>query len=199
VFTGIIEEIGTVREVHRVESGVRMRIDAHVVLDDVHLGDSIAVNGVCLTATELALDSVTVDAVPETLERSNLGGLVVGDVVNLERPMRVDGRLDGHIVQGHVDGVGRVVRAGPTDNGGVVVEVRPAAPLLRYIVEKGSITIDGVSLTVASLTGDTFSVALIPHTLEVTNLGKLGPDAEVNLEVDVIAKYVERLMEAHQR
>lgn len=199
MFTGIIEETGRVGRLASVATGIRLRIDASLVLGGLHEGDSVSVNGVCLTATTFDESGFTVDVVPETLQRSNLGRLEVGNTVNLERPMRADGRLDGHIVQGHVDGTGTVTGAGATAEGGYLLEVAPDPSLMRYIVEKGSITIDGVSLTVAAVGESEFAVALIPHTLEVTNLGQRGTGALVNLEVDVIAKYVERLMEAHQR
>ncbi len=199
MFTGIIEETGKVGRLTSVATGIRLRIDATLVLGGLQEGDSICVNGVCLTATTFDESGFTVDVVPETLQRSNLGALEVGNTVNLERPMRADGRLDGHIVQGHVDGTGTVTGAGATEEGGYLLEVAPDPSLMRYIVEKGSITIDGVSLTVAAVGESEFAVALIPHTLEVTNLGQRGIGALVNLEVDVIAKYVERLMEAHQR
>jgi riboflavin synthase len=160
----------------------------------LEVGDSIAVNGVCLTAVEVGPAGVTADVVAETLRRSNLGSVQTGDRVNLERPMRADGRFDGHIVQGHVDATGEVATVVPEGEGWLV---RIAAPPegLRYVVEKGSITVDGVSLTVTSVDADGFEVALIPHTLSVTTLGLLRPGDRVNLEFDVLAKYVERLLE----
>jgi riboflavin synthase len=187
MFTGIVEEMGTVRE----RDGGQFTFGARVVLDGVGLGDSIAVNGVCLTVTAFGDDWFTVDAVDETLQRSSLGGLAVGDPVNLERPVRLLDRLGGHLVQGHVDGVGQIRTAAP--------DLSVAAPpeLLKYLVEKGSITIDGISLTVVSVDTDGFTVAVIPHTMEVTTLGARKPGDKVNLEVDVVAKYVERLLTGH--
>ncbi len=193
MFTGIVEELGHVRVFTPVAGGARIEIEAERVLEDAKIGDSIAVNGCCLTVVESGIDSWTADAVTETLARTNLGALRSGDVVNLERPLRLGDRLDGHIVQGHVDGTG-LLRA-RADNADGSVEMTFTAPpeVLRYVVHKGSITVDGISLTVTGLDADGFSVAVIPHTLAVTNLGGRQPGAAVNLEVDVIAKYVERL------
>ena len=203
MFTGIIEEMGRIDSVDRTDTGVRFRIAASSVVSDVAVGDSIAVNGVCLTATEFDAEGFAVDVIPETLTRSSLGGLAPGDVVNLERPMAANGRFDGHIVQGHVDATGEVLAAGDDDVSGYRIRVAPPLDTMTYIVEKGSITIDGVSLTVAAVDGGSFEVAIIPHTLEVTGLGRLRLGDKVNLEVDVIAKYVAahvaRLVEAHQR
>jgi riboflavin synthase len=194
MFTGIVESLGTVRRITEVDGGRRLVLDAGGLAVGLNVGDSIAVNGVCLTAVEAGRDGVTADVVAETLRRSNLGSVREGDPVNLERPMRADGRFDGHIVQGHVDATGEVAS--------VVAEgesrlIRIAAPPdgLRYVVEKGSITVDGVSLTVTSADADSFEVALIPHTLSVTTLGFRRPGDRVNLEFDVLAKYVERLLE----
>jgi riboflavin synthase len=194
MFTGIVEELGSVS----ARNGSRLRIDASLVLEDVQLGASICVNGVCLTVVdwggegEAACDKPSwweADVSEETFVRSALGGLRVGDPVNLERPVRLQDRLGGHLVQGHVDGVGEVVRAAPD----LRVRVRDR-DLLRYVVEKGSITVDGISLTVVDVLDDGFTVAVIPHTMEVTTLATKGAGALVNLEVDVTAKYVERLL-----
>jgi len=163
-------------------------------MGELAIGASISVNGVCLTAVETGKETVSVDVIPETLQRTNLGTLTRSNQVNLERPMPADGRFDGHIVQGHVDGIGTVAAVERSDDGGVVMSIDASESLRRYLVEKGSVTIDGVSLTVASLTGEGFSVALIPHTLEVTTLGLRNVGDTVNLEVDVLAKYVERLL-----
>ncbi|MET0729435.1 MAG: riboflavin synthase [Acidimicrobiales bacterium] len=186
MFTGIVEELGTVVS----REGPRLRIEATTVLDDVALGASIAVNGVCLTV--IGWDAVErwweADVVDETYARSALGALAPGDRVNLERPVRLSDRLGGHLVQGHVDGVGEIVTAAPD------LRIRTDPGLLRYIVEKGSITIDGISLTVVAPLDDGFTVAVIPHTMELTTLGHKGPGDPVNLEVDVTAKYVERLL-----
>jgi riboflavin synthase len=185
MFTGIVEELGTVAR----REGQRLRIDADVVTSDAGIGDSIAVNGTCLTVVVLGDGWWEADVVDETYSRTSLGGLEPGDPVNLERPVRVSDRLGGHLVQGHVDGVGEVVTPAP--------DLRITVPrdLLRYVVEKGSITIDGVSLTVAAVHDDGLSVAIIPHTSEVTTLGRRGPGDAVNLEVDVTAKHVERLLD----
>ena len=185
MFTGIVEELGTV--VGR-EDG-RIRIGCRTVLDDVTLGASIAVNGCCLTVTDWSDDWWDCEATDETLGRTNLDELAVGDPVNLERPVRLVDRLGGHLVQGHVDGVGEIVAPAPN------LRVRCDHELMRYVVVKGSITVDGVSLTVVDVFDDGFTVAIIPHTKDVTTLGLKGPRARVNLEVDVTAKYVERLLQ----
>jgi riboflavin synthase len=184
VFTGIVEELGTVREF----ADGRLEVGAAAVLEDAKIGDSIAVNGCCLTVVDLGPDWFGVNPIDETLRRTNLGDLKPGDAVNLERPLRVNDRLGGHIVQGHVDAVGEVVRPAPD------LQVRMPADLLRYVIEKGSITIDGVSLTVVEVLADGFTVALIPHTTEVTTLGRRRAGERVNLEVDLVAKYIERLV-----
>jgi len=194
MFTGIVEHIGTVAMAEKEASGMRLVMDVGS-LSGIDVGDSIAVNGVCLTAVEVGPGKVTVDVVEETLNRSTLGKLESGDLVNLERPMAANGRFDGHIVQGHVDGVGEV--ASVDDEGeGRRMTLRIPDGLMRYVVEKGSVTVDGVSLTVAGLTDDGFEVALIPHSLAVTTLGLRKAGETVNLEVDVLAKYVERLLRA---
>jgi riboflavin synthase len=194
MFTGIVESLGTVRRITEVEGGRRLVLDAGDLAIGLKIGDSIAVNGVCLTAVEAGRDGVTADVVAETLRRSNLGSVREGDRVNLERPMRADGRFDGHIVQGHVDATGEVATVVAEGEGRLI---RIAAPPdgLRYLVEKGSITVDGVSLTVTSADAHSFEVALIPYTLSVTTLGFRRPGDRVNLEFDVLAKYVERLLE----
>jgi riboflavin synthase len=193
MFTGIVEQIGTVTEVSDDELGRRVVLSAPGI-GELPIGASIAINGVCLTAVETGEDTVAVDIIPESLHRSNLGGLDRESQVNLERPMPVDGRFDGHIVQGHVDGMGIVDNVERDADEGVVMTVEVPEALRRYLVEKGSVTIDGVSLTVATLTETGFRVALIPHTLEVTTLGLRSPGDTVNLEMDVLAKYVERLL-----
>lgn len=197
MFTGIVEQIGTVAEVSDNEVGRRVVLSAPGI-GDLPVGASIAVNGVCLTAVETATDTVAVDIIPESLQRSNLGALVEETQVNLERPMPATGRFDGHIVQGHVDGLGTVTDLERDADGGVVMTIEAPDGLRRYLVEKGSVTIDGVSLTVASLTDTGFRVALIPHTLQVTTLGLRRPGDRVNLEMDVLAKYVERLLEVRK-
>jgi riboflavin synthase len=192
VFTGLVEEAGRVAEVRPTEAGARLVIAASGVVEGLGLGDSVAVNGACLTAVEVTGDGFAVDCVAETLRRTTLGSLAPGDRVNLERPMRLGDRLDGHLVQGHVDGVG-TVRAVRVEGESAVLEIAPPAPLLRYVVEKGSVAVDGVSLTVAERLPDAFTVALIPHTMAVTTLGGQAAGRPVNLEVDVVAKYVESL------
>jgi riboflavin synthase len=168
--------------------GSRLRIRASAVIEDAKIGDSTAVNGCCLTVVDLGPDWWEADVSDESFARTNLGDLQPGTVVNLERPVRMSDRLGGHIVQGHVDGVGEIVEPAPN------LRVRMPAPLLRYIVEKGSITVDGISLTVVDVLDDGFTVALIPHTTAVTTLGHKGAGDRVNLEVDMMAKYVERLI-----
>jgi riboflavin synthase len=190
VFTGIVEELGTVRN----RDGGEFVFEGLVVTEDAKVGDSIAVNGCCLTVTDLGDGWWEATAVPETLSRTNLGQLQPGDRVNFERPVRAADRLGGHIVQGHVDCTGEVVEPAPN------LRIRMPAELTKYVVEKGSITVDGCSLTVVEALPDGFTVAIIPHTAEVTTLGRKGPGDTVNLEVDMVAKYVERLLawkEAH--
>ena len=194
MFTGIVEELGRVRVITPVADGARIQIEARLVLEDAKIGDSIAVNGCCLTVVESGIDTWSADAVTETLARTNLGALRAGDAVNLERPLRLGDRLDGHIVQGHVDGTGSLRARADNADGSVAMNFAAPPEVLRYVVHKGSITVDGISLTVAALDADTFGVAVIPHTLSVTTLGTRQPGDAVNLEVDVIAKYVERLL-----
>jgi riboflavin synthase len=186
VFTGIVEEMGTLASAE----GARLVFAAGTVTDGSRVGDSIAVNGCCLTVVELGPGWWAADVVAETLNRTNLGALRPGDPVNLERPVRVGDRLGGHLVQGHVDTVGTIVHPAPD------LEVVLDARFAPYLVEKGSITVDGTSLTVVSVRAGSFRVAIIPHTLEVTTLGRKGAGDQVNLEVDVIAKYTERLLQA---
>lgn len=187
MFTGIVEEMGSVAAFE----GTRLRIAATVVLDDVRLGDSIAVNGCCLTLVAQGDGWWEADVSDETLARTSLRGIAVGSPLNLERSVRLADRLGGHLVQGHVDGVGEVVQPVPD------LQVRIPQGLMKYVVEKGSITVDGVSLTVVAPTADTFTVAIIPHTAHVTTLGTKRPGDRVNIEVDVLAKYVERLLVGH--
>lgn len=184
MFTGIVEELGSVAS----REGVKLRLTAHTVLGGVSIGDSIAVNGCCLTVVAFGDGWWEADVTDETYQRTNLGDLSIGDPVNLERPVRLEDRLGGHLVQGHVDAVGTIVRPAPN------LEVAVPNDLMRYVVEKGSITVDGVSLTVVKPLEAAFTVALIPHTANVTTLGRKGVGDRVNLEVDVVAKYVERLM-----
>ena len=193
MFTGIVEELGEVTAVEQLDDASRFRLRGPVVTEGAKHGDSIAVNGVCLTVVDLGEHEFTADVMAETLNRSSLGALTTGSRVNLERPMALGGRLGGHIVQGHVDGTGRILERRPSENWEVVKISLPAA-LTRYVVEKGSITVDGVSLTVVDAGPDYFTISLIPTTLALTTLGIKGPGDPVNLEVDVIAKYVERLL-----
>jgi riboflavin synthase len=193
VFTGIVEELGEVTAVEILDDASRFRLRGPVVTQGAQHGDSIAVNGVCLTVVEHEGDEFTADVMAETLNRSSLGALAVGSCVNLERPMAVGERLGGHIVQGHVDGTGAVIERKPSDNW-EIVKISLPADLSRYVVEKGSITVDGISLTVVDAGPDYFTVSLIPTTLDLTTLGLKQPGDPVNLEVDVIAKYVERLL-----
>ncbi len=194
MFTGIVAHKGSVVDVDD-DAGVRRLTVEAGPLADLAVGDSIAVNGVCLTAVAVQGSTIDLEVVHETLSRSSLGAIQAGDPVNLERPMPAQGRFDGHIVQGHVDGVGTVIGVA---NGGEErrLTIQVPAGMARFIVEKGSITVDGVSLTVSGVWSDRFEVALIPHTLEVTTLGLRAEGDPVNLEVDVIAKYVERLLGA---
>jgi riboflavin synthase len=193
VFTGIIEELGRVRSVERRGEGVRVRVEARVVTEGTKEGDSIAVNGVCLTALEVSAEGFSADGSRETLQRSTLGSLRAGSVVNLERAVTPATRLGGHIVQGHVDARGRFLSA---DEHGGSWTVRVAYPreIAQYLVFKGSVAVEGVSLTVAALAEDYFEIAVIPKTWAVTNLSALRPGDDVNLEADVIAKYVERIL-----
>lgn len=196
MFTGLVEEQGRITAIEPRADGVTITIESSVVTTDAELGASIAVNGCCLTVTTFGEGWWTADAVPETMDRTNLGTLSVGDPVNLERPMTADGRLGGHIVQGHVDGTGSVVAIEPLDDGSYRYRFSMPADLAAYVVEKGSITVDGISLTVAAVGDEFFEIAIIPHTASVTNLGSRQIGEIVNLEVDVLAKYVERQVEA---
>ena len=195
MFTGIVEELGSVRRIQRRDGGARFEFQAsHLLLEDARIGDSIAVNGCCLTVVDRGDGSWTADAVAETLRRTCLSELQPGDPVNLERPVRLADRLGGHLVQGHVDAVGRIADRLPGPDGSAVLCVDAPRELLRYMVEKGSIAVDGVSLTIVEVLPEGFSVALIPHTLSVTTLGRKPLGGLVNLEVDLVAKYVERLL-----
>jgi len=191
MFTGIVEERGEVRAM----AGHRLTVTCRVVPTDSDIGASVAVNGVCLTVVGNDGASLAFDLSDETIDRTSLRRLAEGHAVNLERPVTLAARLGGHIVQGHVDGVGEVRSVEPGEDGGSVIRFHVPADLMRYVIEKGSISIDGISLTVASLHPDGVSVAVIPHTLAVTTLGEATPGDPVNLEVDMIAKYLERLTE----
>jgi len=193
MFTGLIREIGTVVSLNGGESGVRLELEAPRTAGGATLGDSVAIDGVCLTVVAIAGDRLAFDAVPETLARTSLGSLAAGAQVNLEPALRAGDALGGHYVQGHVDGVG-TVRSVEPEGDGRRIWFDASADLLRYVVAKGSIAVQGTSLTVAALDGRGFAVALIPHTLAATTLGTLEPGQRVNLEADVLAKYVERLL-----
>jgi riboflavin synthase len=193
MFTGIIEELGRVRAVERRGEGVRMTVEARVVTEGTREGDSISVNGVCLTALEVGRDSFAADGSRETLQRSTLGSLRAGSRVNLERAVTPETRLGGHIVQGHVDGRGRFLSA-DEHGGSWTVRIGYPAELARYLVFKGSVTVEGISLTVAALADDYFEIAVIPKTWTLTNLSHLRAGDAVNLEADIIAKYVERIL-----
>ena len=193
MFTGIVEELGEITAVETLGDACRFRLRGPLVTQGAQHGDSIAVNGVCLTVVEHEGDEFTADVMAEILNRSSLGALAVGSRVNLERPMALGARLGGHIVQGHVDGTGEILARKPSENW-ELVRISLPADLSRYVVEKGSITVDGISLTVVDAGPDFFTVSLIPTTLDLTTLGLKQPGDPVNLEVDVIAKYVERMI-----
>ncbi len=195
MFTGIVEERGEVISVLHQGDSARMIIRAEVALEGAKLGDSISVNGVCLTVAELEGDCFTADVMAETLTRTSLGAASIGSAVNLERAMPAAGRLGGHLVQGHVDATGRILEISPAEHW-TVVRVSLPEQLARYVAEKGSITVDGVSLTVVNVDEESFAVSLIPTTLRETTLGERQIGDPVNLEIDIIAKYVERLLEA---
>ena len=194
MFTGIVEEVGTVKAVRPT----RLTVAAQKVLEGTEAGASVAVNGVCLTAIELAPDSLSVEVMPETLRRTNLGSLEPGGAVNLERPLAVGGRFGGHFVQGHVDDTGKVLSATP-DEQALLLKFEAPQDIMKYIVEKGFIAVDGVSLTVVECSSTSFSVSLVGYTREHTTLGSLEAGDVVNLEVDILAKYVERLKEGDSR
>ncbi|MFI1283374.1 riboflavin synthase [Streptomyces sp. NPDC020858] len=195
MFTGIVEELGEVTAVEELQEASRFRLRGPLVTEGAKHGDSIAVNGVCLTVVETAEGEFTADVMQETLNRSSLGALTEGSRVNLERPMALGGRLGGHLVQGHVDGTGEILSRTPSEHWEIVKVALPEN-LSRYVVEKGSITVDGVSLTVVEAAAEWFTISLIPTTLALTTLGIKQSGDPVNLEVDVLAKYVERLLAA---
>lgn len=193
MFTGIVEEVGAIKNIKRGQHSAVLTIQAKTVLEETRIGDSIAVNGICLTVTRLFPDGFSADVMHETLNRSSLAGLTAGSVVNLERAMAANGRFGGHIVAGHVDGVGHIANI-RRDDTAVWYTVHAGPEILRYVVEKGSIAIDGISLTVAELAADAFEVSIIPHTIEQTTLSHRKPGDAVNLENDVVGKYVQRLL-----
>lgn len=193
MFTGIVEETGTVRRIRKGRASAELSIAAQKVLEDAHIGDSIAVNGICLTVTGIENGAFTADVMHETLRRTSFSQLAAGSRVNLERAMAADGRFGGHIVAGHVDGVGTITDLQKDDNA-VWYTFRAEPQVMRYIVEKGSITVDGISLTVAKVGADTFSISAIPHTVAQTVLRDRKKGDLVNLETDIIGKYVEKLL-----
>lgn len=197
MFTGIVEEIGTIAFIKNGTHSASLGIKAKHILSDLKLGDSVAVNGVCLTVTSYDSTGFTADVMPETLNRSSLGTLSSGSKVNLERAMIANGRFGGHIVSGHIDGTG-TIRMTRKDENAIWYTIDTSTELLRYIVEKGSITIDGISLTVATVQSDSFSVSIIPHTAEITILGQKRVGDIVNLETDIIGKYIEKLLSPKQ-
>ena len=193
MFTGLVEELGKVKNIARGAKSVRLTVAGHKVLEDVKLGDSIAVNGTCLTVVDFSRDCFTADVMPETVDRTALAGLKPGDTVNLERTLRVGDRLGGHIVSGHIDGVGTILAKEQNDNA-VIVRIGAGPEVMRYIIQKGSIAIDGTSLTVVDFGPDWFTVSLIPHTAAMTTVGLKATGQPVNLEADIIGKYVEKLL-----
>lgn len=195
MFTGIIEELGVVKSIEKQNDALRITVEGPLVVSDIKRGDSIAVSGTCLTAVEHDNGSFTADVMLETLKRTSLDGIKVGDPVNLERAMTAATRFGGHVVQGHVDGVGEIISREPSENW-EWLRIRIPAELMKYVVLKGSITIDGVSLTVNEVGEDFIGLSLIPETLEKTTLGSKAIGAKVNIEADVMAKHIERLLEA---
>lgn len=193
MFTGIIEEIGTIKSINSTGISSQLCISANTILEDTKIGDSIAVNGVCLTVTSIKSNLFTADVMAETLRRSNLGSLIPQSKVNLERAMPANGRFGGHIVSGHIDGTGTIVEKKPEGNA-VWIKINCSDNLLKYIIHKGSITIDGISLTVAKVTDSDFSVSIIPHTAANTTLLQKKSGDVVNLENDVVGKYIEKLL-----
>jgi riboflavin synthase len=198
MFTGIVEELGTISGVKDLGDSIRLQVSGELVRSDLAQGESISVNGACLTAAELTADGFVADVMLETLNRTSLRGIAVGDKVNLERAMSGAGRFGGHVVQGHVDGVGEIISREPSDNW-EVVKVRIPSELAKYVVHKGSITFDGVSLTVNDISGDVVSLSLIPETLRLTTLGQKGVGAKLNVEADILAKHIEKLIEARSQ
>lgn len=194
MFTGIIEETGSVIALEAQASGGRLQIRCTTVVEDAHEGSSIAVNGVCLTALGITKNSFAADLAPETLRRTNLGDLQPGSIVNLERPLSPAGRLSGHIVQGHVDGTGELVSYEPLGDGNWWLRIRIPPELDRYLVYKGSVAVDGISLTIATLEDCVMGITIIPHTDQVTSLNRYRAGARINIECDILAKHVEKLM-----
>ncbi len=197
MFTGIVEEIGTIKNIQKGKNSAVLTVQAKIVLEDLKIGDSIAVNGICLTVISFDNNSFNADVMHETLNRSSLTQLKAGSFVNLERAMLANGRFGGHIVAGHIDGVGKIVQI-KKDDTAIWYTIKTEESILRYIVEKGSIAIDGISLTVAKVNSDSFSISAIPHTISQTILSKSKVGNIVNLENDIIGKYVEKLLKSEQ-
>lgn len=193
MFTGLVEELGKVKAINRGPKSVRLTLAARKVLSDVKLGDSIAVNGTCLTVVDFGDDWFTADVMPETVERTVIAKFKLGDIVNLERTLAIGDRFGGHIVSGHIDGVG-IIRCLQKDDNAVVIRIETGPEVMRYIIKKGSIAIDGISLTIVDYGDDWFTVSLIPHTASMTTLGIKSTGSLVNLETDVIGKYVEKML-----
>lgn len=197
MFTGIVRELGHLERIEMVDGGARLSIDAPLSAEGLQIGDSVALNGCCLTVTDINGSRLTFTAVPETLQQTSLGQIVTGSRINLEPALRIGDALGGHIVQGHVDGLGEIAALEP-EGEGKRMTVAASHDVLRYCVYKGSVAIDGISLTIAALSPGRFEIALIPHTLDVTTLGDRNPGDRVNIEVDVLAKHVERLTTAYR-
>ena len=198
MFTGSVEELGTISGVEVLNDSIRLQVSGSLVRSDLGQGDSVSVNGACLTAADLTEDGFIADVMLETLNRTSLSGIAVGDKVNLERAMSGAGRFGGHVVQGHVDGVGEIVSREPSANW-EVLKVKIPKDLAKYVVHKGSITFDGVSLTVNDISEDVVSLSLIPETLRLTTLGNKGVGAKLNVEADILAKHIEKLIEARSQ
>ena len=194
MFTGIVEELGSVHAIQHRETGARLTVHCSRILSDATLGASIAVNGACLTAVEIAEDRFSSDLAPETLKRTNLGDLRTGSLVNLERPLRANSRLDGHFVLGHIDETAELVSLEPLGQDNWWLRIRVPQGLSKYVVEKGSVAVDGISLTVADISDREVSFTIIPHTFERTTLRAYGPRARLNIEVDILAKHLEKLL-----
>jgi riboflavin synthase len=194
MFTGIIEETGKIRATTPQVTGIRLQVKANSILEGTKIGDSISVNGCCLTVVRLDDDSLWFDVVEETVRKTNLADLKVGASVNLERALTMRDRLGGHLVQGHVDGIGRLASNNPRPDGSCLITIEAPEALLRYMIQKGSVTVEGVSLTIAELTDDSFSFAMIPHTSTLTTLGTKNLNDPMNIEVDMMAKYAERFL-----
>lgn len=193
MFTGIVEEMGKISSIKKGSHSAVLSMAANKILEDIHIGDSIAVNGICLTVTSFNKQSFSVDVMHETINRTSLSNLSIGDFVNLERAMPVGGRFGGHIVSGHVDGTGEITYIQRDDNA-ILYTIKADSKIIRYIVEKGSITINGISLTVVSCKDDKFTISAIPHTVDVTILKYLKVGDKVNLEVDIVGKYIEHFL-----